>query len=129
MHIEERHVGNVVILDAIGRMMLGDGAELFKDKIDSLVHRGVTNVVLNLGGISHLDSVGIGQIVAGYTTLSRAGGRLALLNLTHRIHDLLAITKLLTVFDTYASENEALVSFMALADSNVSPTAPRSIHL
>ena len=109
MHIEERHVGNVVILDAIGRMTLGDGAELFKDKIDSLVHRGVTNVVLNLGGISHLDSAGIGQIVAGYTTLSRAGGRLALFNLTNRIHDLLAITKLLTVFDTYATRGRSAV--------------------
>ena len=115
MQIEERQIGNMVILDVVGRMTLRDGVELFKDNIYSLVHRGATNVVLNLGGVWYLDSAGIGQIVASHTTLSRAGGRLGLLNLTTRIQDLLAITKLLTVFDTYVSEDEALHSFVAVA--------------
>jgi anti-sigma B factor antagonist len=111
MQIQERQVGDVMILDAVGKMTLGDGDPLFKDKIHSLVHRGHTNVVLNLAGVSSLDSAGIGEIVASYTTLNRAGGRLGLLHLTKRIHDLLAITKLLSVFETYETEAEALRSF------------------
>jgi len=111
MHIEERQVGTVVILDVVGRMTISDGEQLFRDKIYSLVHQGHTNVVVNLGGITYLDSAGLGAIVASYTTITRAGGRLALLNLTKGIHNLLSITKLLTVFDTYPSEFDALRSF------------------
>lgn len=112
MQIEERQTGDVVILDATGKLTLGDGDQLLKDKMHSLVHRGHTHVVLNLGGVSYVDSAGIGEIVASFTTITRAGGRLVLLNLTKRIQDLLTITKLLTVFETYASEDEALRSFV-----------------
>jgi anti-sigma B factor antagonist len=112
MKLEERQVGDAVILDAIGRMTLGDGDQLFKDKIYSLVQQGHTHIVLNLARVSYLDSAGLGAIVASYTTLTRAGGRLGLLNLTKRIENLFTITKLLTVFDTYTSEAEALRSFV-----------------
>jgi anti-sigma B factor antagonist len=113
MQIEERTVGSVIILDAKGKLTLGDGDVLLKDKIHSLVQQGHKQVVLNLGDVPYVDSAGIGEIVGSYTTLSRVGGTLRLLNLTKRIHDLLAITKLLTVFETFTSEDEAVRSFPA----------------
>ena len=113
MQIEERRMGNVIILDAKGKLTLGDGDVLLKDKIHSLVQQGHKQIVLNLGEVPYVDSAGIGEIVGSYTTLSRVGGNLRLLNLTKRIHDLLAITKLLTVFETFSTEDEALRSFPA----------------
>jgi anti-sigma B factor antagonist len=114
MQIEERRVGTVIVLDAKGKLTLGDGDVLLKDKIHSLVQQGHKQIVLNLGGVPYVDSAGIGEIVGSYTTLSRAGGTLRLLNLTKRIHDLLAITKLLTVFETFTTEDEAVRSFPAI---------------
>ena len=83
----------------------------FKDKINSLIQQGHKKLILNLEGVPYVDSAGLGEIVRTYTTVSRQGGNLKLLNLTKRIEDLLSITKLLTVFDTYESEQEALNSF------------------
>jgi len=91
MHIEERQVGAVIILDAVGPMTFSDGAQLFKDKIHSLLYRGQTNVVVNLGAITYLDSAGLGAIVASYTMITRAGGRFVLLNVTKGIYNLLSI--------------------------------------
>ena len=111
MDIEERAVGEVMILDLKGKLTIGDGDELLKDKINSLIQQGHKKLLLNLEGVPYVDSAGLGEIVRTYTTVSRQGGNLKLLNLTKRIEDLLAITKLLTVFDTYESEPEALASF------------------
>ena len=111
MEIQERRVCDVVVLDLVGRMTVSDGDQLFKDKTYSLVHQGTTKVILNLGRLSYVDSAGLGAIVGSYTTVTRAGGRMGMVNLTKSIHSLLTITKLLTVFDTYASEDEALRSF------------------
>jgi anti-sigma B factor antagonist len=111
MHIEERPVGDVVVLDLKGKMTLGEGDELLKDKINSLVQQGQRKVVLNLGGVPYIDSAGLGEIVRTYTTISRQGGGMKLLNLTKRITDLLSITKLLTVFETYDNEADAVRSF------------------
>ena len=113
MQIDTRTVGDVLILDLKGKVTLGDGDEALKDKIGSLVQQGHRKIVLNLGGVPYIDSAGLGQIVRNYTTLSQQGGQLKLLNLTKRIQDLLAITKLLTVFETYESENDAVRSFSA----------------
>jgi len=115
MQIEERAVGDVVVLDLKGRVTLGDGDELLKDKVNSLVNRGFKKIVLNLAEVPYVDSAGLGEIVRTYTTVSRQGGSLKLLNLTKRISDLLSITKLLTVFETFDTENEALKSFQASA--------------
>jgi anti-sigma B factor antagonist len=115
MHIEERKVGEVVVLDLKGKITLGEGDELLKDKINSLVNQGYTKLLLNLEGVPYIDSAGLGEIVRTYTTVSRQGGSLKLLNLTKRITDLLAITKLLTVFETFDSESDALKSFSASA--------------
>ena len=111
MEINERYAGDVVVLDLIGRMTISDGDQLFRDKIYSLVHRGQPNVIVNLGRLTFVDSAGLGAIVSSYTTISRANGRLGLVNLTKGLHSLLTITKLLTVFNTYASEDAALQSF------------------
>ena len=115
MQIEERAVGEVVVLDLKGRVTLGDGDELLKDKVNSLVNRGFKKIVLNLAEVPYVDSAGLGEIVRTYTTVSRQGGSLKLLNLTKRISDLLSITKLLTVFETFETENEAIKSFQASA--------------
>ena len=111
MQIEERAVGDVLILDVKGRITLGEGDELLKDKVNSLLNQGQKKIVLNLAAVPYIDSAGLGEIVRTYTTVSRQGGNLKLLNLTKRITDLLAISKLLTVFETYESENDAVQSF------------------
>ena len=115
MQIEERPFGDVVVLDLKGRVMLGEGDEILKDKVNSLLNQGKKKIVLNLAEVPYIDSAGLGEVVRTFTTVSRQGGQLKLLNLTKRITDLLAITKLLTVFDTYDSENEAVQSFSASA--------------
>jgi anti-sigma B factor antagonist len=115
MQITERAVTDVMILDLKGKITLGEGDELLKDKVNSLVNQGQRKIVLNLAGVPYLDSAGLGEVVRAYTTVSRQGGSLKLLNLTKRITDLLAITKLLTVFDTFESEEEAVRSFSAPA--------------
>ncbi len=115
MQIEERIVGDVVVLDLKGKITLGGGDELLKDKVNSLVNQGHKKIVLNLADVPYIDSAGLGEVVRTYTTVSRQGGSLKLLNLTKRITDLLSITKLLTVFETFDSENEAVRSFSASA--------------
>ena len=113
MQIDERKVGNVTILDLKGKLTLGDGDELLRSKINALVQAGVKRVVLNLGEVPYIDSAGLGEVVKSYTTLKKNDGMLKLLNLTKRIQDLLSITKLLTVFDTYENEADAVTSFGA----------------
>ena len=111
MQIDERVVDGVTILDLKGKMTLGEGDELLKDKINSLMNQGRGKILLNLEGVPYIDSAGLGEIVRTYTTVSRQGGTMKLVNLTKRITDLLAITKLLTVFETYDNEAEALKSY------------------
>ena len=111
MEIEERANGGVIILELKGKLTIGEGDELLKDKVNSLIQQGYQKLLLNLEGVPYVDSAGLGEIVRTYTTVSRQGGKLKLLNLTKRIEDLLAITKLLTVFETFESEPEAVESF------------------
>ena len=115
MQIDERTVGDVVVLDLKGKITLGAGDELLKDKVNSLVNQGHRKIVLNLADVPYIDSAGLGEIVRTYTTVSKNGGSLKLLNLTKRITDLLAITKLLTVFETFDVESDAVRSFSASA--------------
>jgi anti-sigma B factor antagonist len=115
MQIDERVVDGVTILDLKGKMTLGEGDELLKDKINSLIHQGQKNLLLNLEGVPYIDSAGLGEIVRTYTTVSRQGGALKLVNLTKRITDLLSITKLLTVFETFDLEKDAVASFQSSA--------------
>ena len=111
MQIEERTIGDVVVLDLKGKVTLGQGDELLKDKVNSLVNQGHRKILLNLADVPYVDSAGLGESVRTYTTVSRQGGSMKLLNLTKRITDLLSITKLLTVFETFDAESEAVRSF------------------
>jgi len=111
MNIDERAVDGVTILDLNGKMLIGEGDEMLREKINSLVENGHQKIVLNLAEVPYVDSAGLGEIVRCYTTVSRKNGELKLLNLTKRIQDLLSITKLLTVFDTFDEEADAVKSF------------------
>jgi anti-sigma B factor antagonist len=113
MRISERTNGGVTILDLNGKLTIDDGAQLLKDKSESLVFQGRKQVIVNLGEVPYIDSGGLGQLVACYTTLTKAGGRLTLLNLNKRNHDLLSITKLVAVFETYDTEQDAIASYAA----------------
>ena len=111
MQIEERVVSGVTILDLKGKITLGEGDEALRDRINQLLQKGSKKILLNLAGVPYIDSAGLGEVVRTYTTVSRQGGQLKLVNLTKRITDLLMITKLLTVFETFDNEQEALKSF------------------
>jgi anti-sigma B factor antagonist len=111
MKIVERLVGDVVILDLTGKILIGEGDDLLRDAVTKLADSGKTKILLNLAEVPYVDSAGLGEVVRCYTTVSRKGGKLKLLNLTKKIQDLLAITKLLTVFETYDNQEEAIKSF------------------
>jgi anti-sigma B factor antagonist len=111
MKIQERVLENVVVVDLNGKLTIGEGDEVLREKINSLMQQGHTNLLLNLGEVPYVDSAGLGEIVRTFTTVKHQGGTLKLVNLTKRIKDLLTITKLLAVFDTYESEAEAVGSF------------------
>ena len=111
MKIVERQVNDVLILDLVGKIMIGEGDDALREAVTRLVDGGRTKIVLNLAEVPYVDSAGLGEIVRCYTTVSRKGGKLKLINLTKKIQDLLAITKLLTVFEVYESEEEAIRSF------------------
>ena len=120
MTITERNSGDVTILDVEGKILLGEGDVQLKRKIDELIEVKQTKLVLNLANVPYMDSGGLGEIVRSYTTVKRAGGDLKLLNATKRISDLLTITKLITVFDTYDNEAASVASFSKAA----APAAP-----
>ena len=111
LNINERQAGDVTILDMSGKITIGEGSVALRTAIRRLLEEGKKRILLNLAGVSYVDSSGIGELVSSYTAINKEGGQLKLLNLTQKIQDLLTITKLLTVFDTYDSEAEALNSF------------------
>ena len=111
LDLKERQAGDVTILDLSGEVRIGDSSVALRDSIRTLADQGKKKVLLNLGGVKYIDSTGIGELIANYTTISRQGGQLKLLNLTDRVQNLLVITKLLTVFDSFDNEAEALKSF------------------
>lgn len=111
MELASHDVGGVTVLDLSGRLTLTDGAGRLKDKVSSLVFEGRKHIVLNLRNLSYMDSAGLGEMVACYTSAARNGGMVRLAHTTGKIKDLLTITKLLTVFDNYESESEAVASF------------------
>jgi len=112
MEITERVVGAVTILDLAGKLTIGDGAEKLREEVASVVGRGQKNVLLNLAGVPYMDSGGLGELVRCSMAARKVNGAVKLVNLTKRTTDLLAITKLLTVFDTYDTESLALASFV-----------------
>jgi anti-sigma B factor antagonist len=113
--IEERAIGRVTVLDIAGRLTMDEAALHLKDKINSLISQQRIHIVLNLKNVPYIDSGGLGQLVASYGSVMKAGGALKLLNATARNHHLLSITRLVTVFESFDSEAEAIQSFQTLA--------------
>jgi len=113
MKIVERQVGDITVLGLQGSLRIGESDDKLRNAVSRLVDSGQRKILLNLAEVSYMDSAGLGEVVRCYATLNRAGGRMKLVNLTARIRDLLTITKLLTVFDTYDSEDLAIRSFQS----------------
>ena len=114
MQLEQRIVGDVAIVTVTGDITLNrEENVLLKDKVQSLLHQGYKNLLLDLSAVPHVDSAGLGEMVQAYVSTKNRSGSLRLLHLTKRIRDLLVVTKLLTVFDDYESEADALASFAA----------------
>jgi anti-sigma B factor antagonist len=111
MKISTRQVDGVTILDLGGRITLGEGSVQLRDSVRDLLGKGQKNILLNLGDVNYIDSSGIGELVSAFTTVKNQGGELKLLNLTRKVHDLLQITKLYTVFDIKDDEATAIGSF------------------
>jgi len=111
LEIRERPAGEVVILDLMGKITIGDGSLQLRDAVDHLLATGRKKIILNLEGVTYVDSSGIGELVSRHTTTKNQGGQLKLLRLTKKIKDLLMITRLLTVFEIYEDEAAALGSF------------------
>ncbi len=109
--LSNRQVGDVTVIDAVGRITLGEGASTFRDAIKDLAGKGNQKILLNLSEVSYIDSSGIGELVSGFTTVTNHGGQLKLIGLTKRVKDLLQITKLYTVFEVYDDEAHAVRSF------------------
>jgi anti-sigma B factor antagonist len=109
--ISTRQVDGVTILDMSGRITLGEGSVQLRDAVRDLLGKGQKYVLLNLGDVTYIDSSGIGELVSAFTTAKNQGGELKLLNLTRKVHDLLQITKLYTVFDVKDDEASAIASF------------------
>lgn len=115
MHITERTTNDIKILDLEGKLTIGDGAELLRDKVASIVFQGNSKVILNLAGVPYVDSGGLGALVRCSMAAQKVNGAVKMIGLTSRITDLLTITKLANVFDTYTTEKEAIASFPVTA--------------
>lgn len=115
MHITERRTQDVVVLDLKGRMTVDDGADQLQDKFKSLIFTGHSKVLLNMGAVPHIDSGALGKLVSCSLTARQAKSSVKLFGLSGRVVELLTITKLITEFDTYDTEQEALSSFMVTA--------------
>ncbi|HUK91114.1 MAG TPA: STAS domain-containing protein [Blastocatellia bacterium] len=111
LSIKERSAGDITILDLSGKVTIGEGSVELREKVRTLLEEGKKKILLNLGDVAYVDSSGIGELVSSYTTANNQGGQLKLLNLTKKIQDLLMITKLLTVFETFDNEQAAIASF------------------
>ena len=111
LDIKERQAGDVTVLDMDGKVTIGEGSVALRTAIRRLLEEGKKKILLNLAGVGYIDSSGIGELVSSFTAINKEGGQLKLLKLTQKLQDLLAITKLLTVFDVYDSEADALNSY------------------
>ena len=121
LYIHERRDGDVAVLDLNGRIRINGGSLALHRSIRCLVDEGKTKILLNLAGVTHIDSTGLGELISSYVTLTNKGGQIKLVHLTERLQDLMTITKLVTVFDVYDNEADALASFTGHVLSIVEP--------
>lgn len=113
MKVTCRRIDAVTVVDLAGRITLGEGATLLRETLRDLLARGETQILLNLAEVSYIDSSGLGELVSGFSLVRKSGGDLKLLHLTRKVHDLLKITKLFTVFDVQDDEARAIAAFAA----------------
>jgi len=111
LKLNTREVKDILIIDLSGQLTMGEAVASVRDEIQDEVSQGARKVLLNLAGVSYIDSAGLGELIAAYTSVKNRGGQLKLLSLTKRVHDLLQITKLSTVFELHDDEKEAIASF------------------
>lgn len=111
IQVTNRQIVDVIVIDVVGRITLGEGASALREMIRGLVAKGTKKILLNLSDVSYIDSSGIGELVSGFTSVTNQGGVLKLLGLTKRVKDLLQITKLYTVFEVFDNETSAVRSF------------------
>ena len=111
MKASSRQVDGITVVDLSGRITLGEGSVVLRDTVRDLLAKGEKRLLLNLGEVTYIDSSGIGELVSAFTTVRNQGGELKLLNLTKKVHDLLQITKLYTVFDVKEDETAAVKGF------------------
>jgi len=111
MKIEKRKKGDVLIFDLKGKILIGEGIDVLTEAINAAIKEKETKLLLNFAEVPYLDSTGLGAVVRSYTSIKNAGGNVKIVNLTNRVKDLLSVTKLLTVFDTFEDETKAISSF------------------
>ena len=121
LYIHERREGDIAVLDLRGRIRISGGTLALHRSIRCLVTEGKMKILLNLAGVTHIDSTGLGELISSYVTLSNIGGQVKLVHLTERLQDIMTITKLVTVFDVYDNEADALASFKGHVLSIVEP--------
>ena len=109
--VHTREVGGITVLDLNGKITLGEGGPILRDAVRAQISQGSQKILLNLADVTYIDSAGLGELTSAFTSMKNRNGQLKLLNLTKRVHDLLQITKLYTVFDVYDDEREAIGSF------------------
>ena len=111
MKIEKRKIDDVTIFDLKGKILFGDGIDELRQSINAAIKDDEKQLVLNFAEVPYLDSTGLGEVVRSYTTLKKVGGTVKIANLSNKVKDLMMVTKLITVFETFESENEAVKSF------------------
>jgi anti-sigma B factor antagonist len=111
MTASTRHAGSVTIVDITGRIVLGEESAALRELVCDLLSKGYNKILFNLGEVDYIDSAGLGHLVSAFTSVRKQGGELKLLNLTNKVHDVLQITRLYTVFDVMEDEAAALKSF------------------
>lgn len=111
MRIEKRKKGDVLILDLKGKILIGDGIDELRDSINNANKENESKILLNFKDVPYLDSTGLGEVVRSYTSITKEGGTVKIVNLTNKVKDLLSVTKLLTVFETFEDEDKAIASF------------------
>jgi anti-sigma B factor antagonist len=116
LNITERRNADITILDLAGKLRIGEGNIELRKAIRNLVESGEKRILLNLADITHVDSSGLGELVAGYVSLQKSQGELKLFNLNPRVYELMVMTKLLAIFDVYKSEPDAIESFQPLSE-------------
>jgi len=111
MKIEKRKVGEILVIDLKGKILIGDGIDELREAINSSINEKETKVLLNFADVPYLDSTGLGEVVRSYTSIKKEGGTVKIVNLTNKVKDLLSVTKLLTVFETFEDETKAVSTY------------------